>query len=71
MAYNRDIFTLPYRYVHHLYLYNSKLSESGCIFYHKLPNNGNNNQLKKKFKDLFSYSVQDYLNEEFCNIGYW
>jgi hypothetical protein len=35
---------------------------------------GNNNQFKKELKDLLIkgcyYSAEDYLNEEFCNIGY-
>jgi hypothetical protein len=43
-----------------------------------LPNNlkqiGNNNQFKEELKDLLVkgcyYSMEDYLNEEFCNIGY-
>jgi hypothetical protein len=44
-----------------------------------MPNNsikqmGNKNQFKKELKDLLIkgcyYSIEDYLNEEFYNIGY-
>jgi hypothetical protein len=35
---------------------------------------GNNNQFKKELKGLLfkecHYSTEDYLNKEFCNIGY-
>jgi hypothetical protein len=67
-----------HRYIHNSELYNSKPSAAGCIFYNKLPNNikqsDNNKQFKKELKNLLInrcyYSVQDYLNEEFRNIGY-
>jgi hypothetical protein len=67
-----------HKYVHNLELCNSKPSVAGCIFYNELPNNikqiGNNNQFKKELKNLLIkgcyYSTEDYLNEEFCNIGY-
>jgi hypothetical protein len=65
-------------YVNNLELYKNTPSVAGCIFCNKLPNNikqtGNKNQLKKESKDLLImgcyYSIEDYLNEEFCNIGY-
>jgi rhamnose utilization protein RhaD (predicted bifunctional aldolase and dehydrogenase) len=67
-----------HRYVHNLEFYNSKPTEAGCILYDKLPDYikriGNNNQFRKELKDLLIkgcyYSVEDYLSEEFCNIGY-
>jgi hypothetical protein len=69
-----------HKYVHNIELYKSKLSVARCIFYNKLPNNilvkqiCNNNQFKKELKNLLINrcycSVDDYLNEEFCNICY-
>jgi hypothetical protein len=66
------------KYIHNLELYKSKPSAASCTFYNKLPNNikqiGNNNQFKKELKNLLInrcyHSVEDYSNEEFCNIGY-
>jgi hypothetical protein len=65
-------------YVHNLELYSSKPAVAGCIFYNELPNNiqqiYNNNQFRKELEDLLIkgcyYSIDEYLNEEFCNIGY-
>jgi hypothetical protein len=67
-----------HKYGHNLELYNSKPSVAGCIFYNKLPNNTkqteNKNQFTSELKKLLSkgcyYSIEDYLNEEFSNIGY-
>jgi hypothetical protein len=64
--------------VHNLELYNSKPSVAGCIFYNQLPNNikqtENKNQFTGELKKLLImgcyYSIEDYLNEEFSNIGY-
>jgi hypothetical protein len=63
-----------HKYVH----YSSKPSVAGCIFYNKLPNNikqiENKNQFTRELKKLLIkgcyYSIEDYLNEEFSNIGY-
>jgi hypothetical protein len=65
-------------YGHNLEIYNSKPSVAGCIYYNKLPNNikqiENINKFKKKLKDLLIkgcyYSIDDYLNEDFLEIGY-
>jgi hypothetical protein len=51
---------------------------AGCIYYNKLPNNikqiQNISQFKKKLKELlikgFYYTTEDYLNEDFSEIGY-
>jgi hypothetical protein len=67
-----------HKYGHNLELYTSKPSADGCIFYNKLPNNikqvENGNQFAREFNNLpingCYYSIQDYLNEEFSNIGY-
>jgi hypothetical protein len=66
-----------HKHVHNLELYNSKPSVAGCIFYNKLPNIKqieNKNQFTRKLKKLLIkgryYSIEDYLNEEFSNIGY-
>jgi hypothetical protein len=64
-----------HRYVHNLEVYNSKLTVESCISYTNLPNSikqiGNNNQCIKELKDSVIkgcyYSVEDCLNEEFCN----
>jgi hypothetical protein len=64
--------------VHNLENYNSKPSVSGCIFYNKLPNNvkqiENKNQFIRELKKLLIkgcyYSIVDYMNEEFSNIGH-
>ena len=66
-------------YGHNLEIYNSKPSVAGCTYYNKLPNNikeiENINQFKKKLKELLIkgcyYTIDDYLNEDFFEIGYW
>jgi hypothetical protein len=67
-----------HKYVRNLELYNSKPSIAGCIFYNKLPNNikqiENKNWFKRELKKLLIkgcyYSIEDYMNEKFSNIGY-
>jgi hypothetical protein len=66
-------------YGHNVEIYNSKPSAAGYIYYSKLPNNiqqiENINQFKKKLKELLIkgcyYTIDDYLNEDFLENGYW
>jgi hypothetical protein len=66
-----------HRYIHNLELITVNHQQKAVIFCNKLPNNtkqiGNNNQFKKGIEGVIKvcfYSTEDYLNEEFCNIGY-
>ncbi|PNF31582.1 hypothetical protein B7P43_G00791 [Cryptotermes secundus] len=66
-----------HKWVHNLELYNSKPSVAGCIFYNKLPNSikqlDNKNQFIRELKNLLInrcyYSIDDYMNDKFCNAG--
>jgi hypothetical protein len=71
--------TIIFLYGHNLELYNREPSVAGCIFYNKLYDNikqiQNKIQFTRELKKLlikgYYYTVEDYLNEEFSNIGYW
>ena len=66
-----------HKWVHNLELYNSKPSVAGCIFYNKLPNSikqlDNKNLFIRELKNLLInrcyYSIDDYMNDKFCNAG--
>jgi hypothetical protein len=62
-------------YGHNLEIYNSKPSVAGCIYYNKLPNIKqieNINQFRRKLELLIKgcYYTIDYPNEDFSEIGY-
>jgi hypothetical protein len=66
-----------HKYVHGMDLYNSKPSVAGCRFCNKLPKNikhiDNENQFTRDLKTFLIkgcfYSTDDYLSQEFPNIG--
>jgi hypothetical protein len=65
-------------YGYNLELYNSNPSVADCIFYNKLPKNikeiKNKNQFTRELKKLLTkrcyYSTDDYLKDDFSDIGY-
>jgi hypothetical protein len=66
-----------HKYVHSMDLYSSKHSVAGYRFYNKFPKNikqiDNKNQFKRELKKFLTkgcfYSIDDYLSQEFPNIG--